>query len=623
MCGIAGFAGTGTRDDIVRMTRALAHRGPDGDGLHVDGARRVFLGHRRLAIIDIAGGVQPMANDTGTTTVVFNGEIYNHRSLRRELVALGQKFRSDHSDTEVIIRGYDQWGQAVVERLEGMFAFAIYDAPRGKLLLARDRFGEKPLFYAHRGLDLAFASEVPSLRLHPIARDLPLDPLSLQKLFAYSFLPGDSTPYSGMKKVLPGSYLLFDTATGHARTEQYWRFRIVDDPPPGGIDDWVEELRELLRLAVVSRLESDVPIGVFLSGGIDSSAIAALASESVKPSKLSTFTIGFIEPSFDERAHAEAVAASIGSKHDVQICDLDFMRDSAGPILSRTGDLLGDPSLIPTTLLSAGAARHVKVALSGDGGDELFAGYDPFKALSRARLYQKVVPRVIHSAIRSLAAFMPMVDSNMSLDFKVRRTLRGLSFEPRYWNPVWLAPLGPDEIAAGFEVKFDTEEIYSEAIALWDSSGSNDVDRTLEFFTCIYLPDNILVKSDRAGMMNSLEIRAPFLSLDLVEFVRRLPANVKYRNGTTKWILKEAVRSLLPPSIVDRRKKGFGIPVAQWLRDMDGQPSISIEGLREATFDAWDAAHRARREDQRGALWCRKVLDHHVAGENANLAQAN
>jgi asparagine synthase (glutamine-hydrolysing) len=397
----------------------------------------------------------------------------------------------------------------------------------------------------------------------------------------------------------------------------------VDDPPAGGIDEWVEELRELLRLAVVSRLESDVPIGVFLSGGIDSSAIAALASASVKPSRLSTFTIGFNDLSFDERTHAEAVATIIGSKHDVQICDLDFMRDSAGSILSRTGDLLGDPSLIPTTLLSAGAAMHVKVALSGDGGDELFAGYDPFKALSRARLYQKFVPRVVHSAIRSLAAFMPIVDSNMSLDFKVRRALRGLSFEPRYWNPIWLAPLGPDEIATGFEVKFDTEEIYNEAIALWDSSGSNDIDRTLEFFTCIYLPDNILVKSDRAGMMNSLEIRAPFLSLDLVEFVRRLPASVKYRNGTTKWILKEALRPLLPSSIVDRRKKGFGIPVSQWLRDMDGRPSLSIEGIREATFDAWDAAHRARREDHRGALWCRKVLEHYIAGENANLSQAN
>ena len=248
------------------MTGALAHRGPDGDGVNVDGARRVFLGHRRLAIIDVAGGVQPMANDTGSTTVVFNGEIYNHHSLRRELVALGQKFRSDHSDTEVIIRGYDQWGKAVVERLEGMFAFVIYDAARGKLLwrataLARSRFSTciEVLILPSRPKSRALGST----QSRAICRSIPC---RFRSSFAHSFLPGESTPYSGMRKVLPGSYLLFDTATGRARTEQYWRFRIVDDPPAGGINDWVEELRELLRLAVVSRLESDVPIGVFLSG---------------------------------------------------------------------------------------------------------------------------------------------------------------------------------------------------------------------------------------------------------------------------------------------------------------------------------------------------------------------
>lgn len=608
MCGITGFVGAGTERDLARMIQALAHRGPDGNGSFTHEAQRVHLGHTRLAIIDVAGGRQPMTYDEAGCTIVFNGEIYNHRALRRELEAAGERFATDHSDTEVILRGYAVWGEKVVERLDGMFAFAIHDARRGALFLARDRFGEKPLFFHATADGFVFASELASLRHHPATAGMPPDGASLRKFFAYSFLPGRSTPYRNVQKLQPGSTLTYVVATGQVRMQRYWQFTIEQGQSPEGTEaDWVEQVRRLLREAVSSRLESDVPLGVFLSGGIDSSAIAAFAAEKAQ---ISTFTIGFTEPSYDESAYAEAVARHLGSAHYVETCDIAFMRDAAPDILDALGEPLGDPSLIPTHLLSAQATRHVKVALSGDGGDELFAGYDPFKALRVAGIYKKTVARPIHKALRMIAARLPVSDANMSFDFKLNRALRGMSYPQSVWNPVWLAALDPADIARIFGQRVEVDELYEDAIALWDRSGAgNIIDRTLEFYTNLYLPDDILVKSDRAGMMNSLEIRAPFLASGLVDYVRRLPSHVKFRNGKTKWILKEALKGVIPASVLERRKKGFGIPISQWLREMNGSPWQPIAGLDDRIFQGWNAEHQGRRKDHRGALWCRMVLD--------------
>lgn len=330
MCGIAGFAGAGTRDDLNAMTQVLAHRGPNGHGSFIDDGNRVFLGHRRLSIIDLEGGHQPMANTGGTLLIVFNGEIYNHRALRRELEALGQTFKTDHSDTEVLLNGYDVWGEAVVERLDGMFAFAIFDRTRQRLFLARDRFGEKPLFYFASGEIFVFASELPSLRLHPAVASVRIDTKALQKFFAYSFLPGKITPYERVRKLLPGSTLTYDLTSGAVRERRYWRFAIAPEAaPPGTEEDWAEEIVRLLGRAVRSRLESDVPVGLFLSGGIDSSAIAATLSSDGTSQPLSTFTIGFREKSYDKSSHAAAMARFAGSTHYLEICDSEAMRDLA------------------------------------------------------------------------------------------------------------------------------------------------------------------------------------------------------------------------------------------------------------------------------------------------------
>lgn len=609
MCGIAGFVGQGSRTDLEAMTRALAHRGPDDEGFFVDNDQAIFLGHRRLSIIDIDGGHQPMSNELGSTTITFNGEIYNHRDLRLILQDQGYRFSTDHSDTEVLIRAYDAWGDQMVGRLDGMFAFAIWDARRKRVLLARDRFGEKPLFYTRTAAGFAFASELPALRLHPAAATRCLNHRSLQMFFAYTFLPGTATPYQGIYKLLPGSTLSFDLQAGELSDRRYWRYAISEDTPPGREDDWIEEISQHFRNSVASRLQSDVDVGVFLSGGLDSSAISAVAACGRGHRPIRTFSIGFNERTYDESKYAQAVATHIGSSHSAAVCSLEKMYDEVDEILNRAGEPLGDPSLIPTYMLAQHAAGQVKVALSGDGGDELFAGYDPFKALRLAYFYKSVIPRPVHRGIRMLASRLPPSSKNMGLQFRLTRATRGLSFAPSIWNPVWLGAIDPEDISRLFGERVSIEDLYGDAISLWDSStASSPVDRTLEFFGNLYLSDDILVKSDRAGMLNGLEIRAPFLAPQLVDYVLRLPHRVKFRSGTTKWIFKEVARRLLPRLIVDRPKKGFGIPLVEWLRHLPPTNESTLPFLSPELITRWHEEHVGGRRDHRGALWCSKVL---------------
>lgn len=615
MCGISGFAGDGDQSDLVAMTRALVHRGPDGEGMHVDRQARVYLGHRRLAILDLEGGDQPMWNEDGQVGVVFNGEIYNHLDLRRQLAAAGHHFYSDHSDTEVLVHGYEEWGTDLPRRLSGMFAFAIYDRRQQQLFLGRDRFGKKPLFYSHRPGLLAFASELTALTEHShLHRDIDL--VSLRKYFAYNFLPAPNALYKGCRKLPGGHWLLFDLASGQLQVNCYWRFRI--EPMPTVSADmeakWGEQLIELLSQAVKRRLMSDVPLGIFLSGGIDSSAVLALAGRHTPPEAIQTFAIGFNEASFDESGPARWAADWAGAQHHEEILNAAQARDLMSHVINRMDEALGDPSILPTYLVSRIARPHIKVALGGDGSDELFAGYDTFHALKLARLYQKLMPRPMHRALRCLAGLLPLSRRNMSFDFKLRRALRGVSYPAPYWNPVWHGALEPTDIADLFAGPVDLEELYSEALDVWNQSVSpNLLDRTLEFYTCLFLPDDILVKLDRATMLNGIEGRSPFLDYDLVEFVRRLPADFKYRGGTTKYLLKHALRKVLPEEIIFRKKKGFGIPLAQWLRDWSAPtPKLDRAGLDAAWVQQRWREHQTGKADHRHFLWCMMTLPSEV-----------
>jgi len=616
MCGIAGFVGPGSAQHLQAMSDALIHRGPDGSGTFVDKPNGVFLAHRRLAILDIAGGEQPMWNEDGQVGVVFNGEIYNHLDLRAALLAKGHVFRSDHSDTEVLVHGYEEWGEDLPARLNGMFAFAVYDRLRGRLFIARDRFGEKPLYYTARKGFFGFASELSALARHPqVAREI--DEKSLQKYFAYGFIPAPRSLYRDVAKLPGGHSLRYDIADGAIARRQYWQFAIEppDRIPADAEESWAEELRALLSQAVKRRLTSDVPLGVFLSGGIDSSAVLAFAARHVPAQQIKTFSIGFLEESFDESAHAQRVAALFGSDHHHAVLDLDKATGLIPRILSNLDEPLGDSSILPTYLLCRHARERVTVALGGDGGDELFAGYDPFKALGPAHWYRKLVPGRLHGTLRSLAELMPVSSRNLSLEFKIKRGLRGVSYPEEAWNPVWLGALEPADLQQLFHQPVRYEDLYEEAISAWKNSRADNLtDKTLEFYTRFYLQDDILTKVDRASMMVSLEARAPFLDNDVVDFARRIPHQYKYRNGQTKYLLKKALKPMLPADIVHRKKKGFGVPLARWLRGWQ-EPQIALR--RPAPDAAWVARqwqeHRTEHRDHRLFLWSWIVLQQHIA----------
>ena len=606
MCGIAGFVGPGDRDDLTAMTDALAHRGPDGEGAYHDPEQRVFLGHRRLAIVDVAGGAQPMWDRDRMLGVIFNGEIYNAPELRRLLEIRGHVFLTDHSDTEVLLHGYREWGSDLPARLNGMFAFCIYDREQSALFLARDRFGEKPLYFARQGGGFFFASELTAIVAHT-AFQARLDALSLQKFFGYGFIPAPRAVLEDCHKLPGGSWLRLDLSTGEAVIRDWWRFRIEPDDPfaDRSESDLAEELRALILESVRRRLMADVPIGVFLSGGVDSSAVLAAAVHLQPDAAPRAFTLGFEEPSFDETEAACVVAKALGAPHTVERLNLERARASLLDVLSRLDEPSGDASVLPTALLARLTRRSVKVVLSGDGADELFAGYDTFAALAPSRLYATLTPRPLHELLRRTVHRLPVSTRNMSLDFKLRRTLQKLSYGMALWNPVWLAPADPAFIRDVFEAPLRPEALYSEALDLWSASNSPTlVDRTLEFYTGLYLQDGILNKVDRATMMSSLEARAVFLDNDIVEFCRRLPSRLKLNGRRRKHLLKLALKGLVPATALKRRKKGFGIPAAEWLRTLPSSPPLRpVAGMRmECVERAW-ASHRKGEADHRLFLW--------------------
>ncbi len=625
MCGIAGFVTIPNTDpsfenradaDLRSMLETIRHRGPDAEGCTKDAEHGVWLGHRRLSIIDLADGAQPMSTADGELVVTFNGEIYNHLELRADLEACGHSFTTDHSDTEVLLHGYREWGAALVSRLMGMWAFAIYDRQRQRLLLSRDRFAKKPLFYTRQRNTFAFASELHALTQHSRI-DHTVSPLGLQKLFAYGYIPAPHSLFTGIHKLRGGENLVVDLPSLEQEIHTYWKFELEPDEDLARNEDEVcENLRHLLHQAVKRRLMSDVPLAIFLSGGIDSSALAAFAVKSAGAETIKSFAIGFQENTFDESSYARSVADLLGTEHYEKTLSMEVSADLLPEIAAKLDEPIGDSSILPTYLLCKEARERVTVALSGDGSDELFAGYDPFRVLGAANAYNRVVPRPLHQALRLLAARLPTSHRNLSLDFKIKRTLQGLSYPRKLWNPVWMGPLDPTELTEFLAESIDVENVYSEAIEAWETCDQpNLVDKSLQFYTQLYLTNDILVKVDRAGMMNSLEVRAPFLDHDLVDYVRRLPHRLKYRGGTTKYILKKALEPLLPESILYRSKKGFGAPVGRWFQEgrlgfQQGDASSSTQGESPRRFlDERLRQQRSGSHDHRLYLWSQWLLN--------------
>ncbi len=611
MCGICGIVGREPvdREVLARMTRTLRHRGPDDEGFYVAERKEgvaAGLGFRRLSIIDLESGNQPISNEDGSVQLVFNGEIYNFRELRRDLETRGHRFATN-ADTEVLVHLYEDLGPRCVERLNGMFAFALWDERERRLVLARDRFGKKPLYYAEVDGSLLFGSELKALREHPLCPRA-LDFESLCKYLALEYVPTPHSILEGVKK-LPGGHLLV-WRDGESSIEQYWDLSFGSSDGVQSDGDYVEEFRVRFREAVRRRLISDVPLGAFLSGGIDSSSVVAMMAAELPAGLVKTFSIGFGERSFDESGHARRVAAHFGTDHREDVFTARDLLDLLPAVADVLDEPFADASVLPTYLLSRFTRESVTVALGGDGGDELLAGYPTFPADRVARLYR--MPGPVHRRVLvPLAGKLPTSTANFSLDFKVKRFLRAAASSADERHPTWLGSFAPEELDA-LLTSTPSDPLEEQRRAFASAPTRNELERLVYLYAKTYLQDDILVKVDRASMACSLEVRAPFLDVDLVEFLGRVPPRLKLRRFETKHLLKEAMKDVLPPGIATRSKKGFGIPVAQWLKgelreavtDELSPDRLRSQGIFEpAEVQRLLSEHLTGRRDHRKQLW--------------------
>jgi asparagine synthase (glutamine-hydrolysing) len=611
VCGIAGIYAGGRPLDapfgaiLQRMTQTLVHRGPDDEGYRIDGP--VGLGFRRLSIIDLAGGHQPLSNEDGTVWTIFNGEIYNYRDLSAQLEGKGHVFRT-RSDTETIVHAYEEWGPACLERFRGMFAFAIWDRRQQQLFLARDRLGKKPLYYALVDGALVFGSEIKALLEYP-GLDRSLDLEAVSDYLSLLYTPAPKTAFRQVRKLPPGHYLLADRNGAHVR--RYWDVSFA----PGARDgNAAQRLADLLHESVALRLRSDVPLGAFLSGGLDSSAVVGLMAGALT-SPVITSSIGFPDDAFNELMYARQVAQHFHTEAHEHMVTPDAMQ-VLGTLIWHYDEPFGDSSAVPTYYVSKLARQHVTVALSGDGGDESFAGYRRYYFDVRENKVRKLVPDSLRQPLFGLigtlypkADYLPQIFRGKAFLSNLARTPWGAYFHSvsnineadkgRLLSADARASLGDYETVALFE------ELYHTA----DGPDSLSRIQYIDFKT--YLPDDILAKVDRASMANSLEVRCPLLDHRLVEYAASLPSHLKLRGSRTKLIFKEAIRDLLPDEIIARKKMGFAVPVGSWLRkDLRALVAEYVLGTakRHDLFDGailkkWHGEHQSGRRDRTTELW--------------------
>jgi asparagine synthase (glutamine-hydrolysing) len=614
MCGICGFCFPDERsvdlNVLKEMTTTLQRRGPDDEGYYT--AAGIALGHRRLSIIDLDTGKQPIHNEDETIYVVFNGEIYNFQALKKELEEKGHKFYTK-TDTEVLVHLYEEREEGCVVDLAGMFAFAIWDEKKRKLLLARDRIGIKPLFYAYNGKAFAFASEPKALLVLPWI-DRRLDPEGLSHYLTYDFIPAPYCIYEDIKKVPPGHQVVYQD--GALRCERHWDLDLRDRFD-GNLDEG--ELCELLWgefcRVVKTHLISDVPLGVLLSGGIDStSVLAALRYEGVNDVK--TFSIGFDDPSFDESKYFRKAASFFETEHHEEVLAPGKLIDIIPDVASILDEPLADASIMPTYLLSRFTKDYVKVALGGDGGDELFAGYPTYQAFLLASYYEKL-PQVIRSLAEAVVKRFPVSFDNMSLDFRAKKFINSIAYTPVDRHYAWMGTFSADEkeelLTPGTKRRLknlDSFNVLHDYIK--DRIFSSELGKLLYLDTKLYLQDGVLAKVDRASMAHGLEVRVPFLDHRFVELVAGLPERLKLKGFTTKYIWKRAIKDRLPDEITRRGKKGFGIPIAKWLcgelkelmLELLSEKRLKKQGiLNSPIVRTLISDHLAQRVDNRKKLW--------------------
>jgi asparagine synthase (glutamine-hydrolysing) len=621
MCGIAGLVGTHGLDHddrarAVRMRDILAHRGPDDAGLWGD--ERALLAHRRLSIVDVSGGRQPLANEDATIWIVFNGEIYNHAEIRRELEARGHAYRT-RSDTETIVHAYEEWGDDCVHRLRGMFAFAVWDAPKRRLLLVRDRLGIKPLYWAHAGDTLLFGSEIKAILASNLV-DAEANYDVLPEMLSTRSTAGDETLFKNIRKLLPGHRLVFQD--GAVATTQYW------DVPVGKLEvgsqksDVVGHFRELLEESVRLRLMSDVPLGMFLSGGIDSSAIAALMSRTLER-PLQAFSVAFNERAFSELEYARQVARAIGAEsHEVVIDDRDFF-GALPKLVWHEDEPIAHPSSVPLYFVSALARQHVKVVLTGEGSDELLAGYGKYPRLAwnwrMGTAYERLVPDAVRASIAG--GVVPRLPAPLARYAKRSFLAMDRSIESMFLDNFASIRLADQRSLLGPRLRdlATSHRAYGASLAHFSrpNGASTLLDRLLYADIKTYLVE-LLMKQDQMSMAASIESRVPFLDHRLVEYAATLPDSWKLQGWTTKRVLREAMKGLLPESILKRPKMGFPVPFAAWtagrwnstMRDVLLDRRSRERGVIDpAAVDLLLRDHAAGRTDGGDRIWSLLTLE--------------
>ncbi len=657
MCAIVGIAdlkGRGRPDPrlVATMAETMAHRGPDGDCVIEVGAAdspRMAFGFRRLSIVDFGAGARAYSDESGRLQVICNGEIYNHPELRRDLVARGHRFETA-CDTEVIPHLYEEHGVSFVTRLDGMFAFAVFDVKEGRLVLGRDRAGEKPLYYVEQSGEVMFASEIKALLAHPrIGRRRDLRALS--RYLLYGYFPAPHTPFLGVRK-LPAGHLLI-AERGRLRVEPYWELRRFFEGR--GEDETAlrhagnaalteeeaaREVRRLLSEAVRLRMRADAPVGVFLSGGLDSTSIAALAVE-IAGRPVPTFTLGFRDPDFDEAGYARRAAARLGTEHHEMTVGEPEMMEALLQMGRILDEPLADASLVPTHLLSRFARRHVKVALGGEGGDELFAGYPTYIGDGLARFYRRL-PAAARGLLRRMVEAIPPAFNNVGTEYLLKKFVAAADLPPAVRHQVWFGAFPParqqellsEEALEALRSPGPPDDPLLEARAVLEGVRlRHPLDALLLTDFLMYLQDDLLTKVDRASMAASLEVRAPFLHHSLVEYVASLPASMKLRWFSSKRILKRAMRDHLSRETLSRRKRGFNIPLSRFmhkslaplLRQALHPERVARGGLlRPAAVTALLQEHMDRRRDNGRLLWNLLMLQlwHSRHFEGGDLLQA-
>ena len=615
MCGICGYINLDEsnkpNEAILRgMAETLRLRGPDDEGFFVKD--NACLGHRRLSIIDLESGHQPMLNEDGTIAVVCNGEIYNFQDIKAALVEKGHRFRT-RSDTEIIAHAYEEHGEDCLKDFNGMFAIALWDSRKKTLFLARDRFGKKPLYYAVFDNQFIFGSELKAILKHPsVRREIDLD--ALARYLAYEYVPSPYSIFRNIRKLEPATMLILKG--GSVSTKRYWDLDFERNPD-FDLECAKERLVMLLKESVRKRLISDVPLGVFLSGGIDSSAVVCMMRELMPPKDIKTFSIGFRDRSFDESSDARLVAKHFSTDHHEEIVEPDTMQKVLPDILNLLDEPFADSSIIPTYIVSRYTRKYVKVALGGDGGDELFLGYPSFQAHNITR-YLDTLPDFLKKApLKVLVGITPTSYDYMSLNFKARRFLRGLDFPEGPRHQAWIGSFTPEDLkkillpdkAASIEksdIYETTKRFYGMASAL------SHLDKASYIYVNTYMTDDILAKVDRASMANSLEVRAPFLDTEFARFAASIPHNYKLRNFRTKWILKEALKGKLPEETLRKKKQGFAVPVAKWLKgDLKGllEDAFNRNKIKREGIFKYDYIHdlvgafAGNRHDTRKEIW--------------------